>query len=67
MLRVLTYQALRVRPDLAPYHWYRDYVLFGAREHGLPAPYVDAIARVPSVDDPDPARHDENRRRLLGG
>jgi len=44
----LTYKARpdRIDPDLRPRGWYKAHVLRGAREHGLPADYVDRIACV---------------------
>ncbi len=39
-----------------PYDWYRRHVLAGAQEHGLPGLYVDEIAAVASVADPDRER-----------
>ena len=39
-----------------PFDWYRDLVIAGAIEHGLPANYVDELMRVPVVSDPDAAR-----------
>ena len=56
-LRALLYYATHIDPHLRPYHWYKAHVLYGAREHGLPPEYVAAVAGVPSVPDPDPARH----------
>lgn len=32
-------------PEIAPFAWYLDHVLEGAREHELPAPYVSALER----------------------
>ena len=39
-----------------PFRWYRDLVLAGAREHGLPARYIERIADEPVVEDDDPQR-----------
>ena len=38
----LTYHANPARIDAAlrPFDWYKDYVVRGAREHGLPADYI---------------------------
>ncbi|MGE0486405.1 MAG: gamma-glutamylcyclotransferase family protein [Gammaproteobacteria bacterium] len=52
--------------DLAPYDWYRDLVLAGAREHGLPSAYIDTIAAVPAWPDPDSARAAVHRALLAG-
>ncbi len=49
-----------VNPDLAPYHWYRQFVIAGAKEFALPAHYVRTISMVPAVTDPDRDRHLRN-------
>ena len=51
---------------LLPYEWYLDFVLAGAREHGLPEAYVAAIEARQSTRDPDEERRERNRR-ILGG
>ena len=56
-LRALTYYATRIDPALRPFHWYRNHVLAGAREHGLPADYIAGIEALVTIADPDPARH----------
>jgi len=43
-------------PSLAPYHWYKNFVVKGATEHNLPATYVEFLTSVPSIDDPNKAR-----------
>ena len=43
-----------VDPGLVPYDWYKDYVLAGARELGLPSRYVEIVEAVPSKPDPNP-------------
>jgi hypothetical protein len=60
------YRALATALDarLKPFAWYRDYVLAGARHHGLPADYIDAIATTPTVHDTDAARDAQNRACL---
>jgi hypothetical protein len=52
------YQAMdtHIQPGLAPFAWYRELVLAGARHHRLPRDYVQAIERVPCVPDPDRGR-----------
>jgi hypothetical protein len=52
----VTYVATRINDGLRPYDWYRDLVLAGALEHGLPESYVTRIAETPIVPDPMPAR-----------
>jgi cation transport regulator ChaC len=55
-LEALTYYATSIDPALRPYDWYKEHVLRGAREHGLPRGYVDSIAAVGAVPDPDTPR-----------
>jgi len=42
--------------SLRPYTWYKDLVMAGAEEHGLPSDYIDRIRQVPAIDDPDRER-----------
>lgn len=49
---------------LAPFDWYRDFVVHGAREHGLPACWVAMLENVGCVPDPDRKRAAHNRRVL---
>lgn len=56
-LEAFTYYATHIDPTLQPYHWYKAHVLHGAAEHGLPAPYLEAIHAVASLDDPNHVRH----------
>jgi len=51
---------------LQPFDWYLDYVVAGARHHGLPDPYIDALIRVPSRLDPQASRSARNRAVLAG-
>ena len=53
--------------DLRPLDWYLDYVLRGARHHGLPGRYLSRIARENAVQDPERARRRVNRCVLLTG
>lgn len=55
-IRAFTYYAIRTDPSYIPYDWYRDHVLIGAREHGLPARYVRMIENVPVFEDLDDGR-----------
>lgn len=52
-----TYVATDKRPGLLPYSWYLQHVLVGAKTFRLPQRYIASIASLPSVDDPDAARH----------
>ena len=49
---------------LVPYDWYRELVVEGAREHGLPADYVDELKQTSSRPDPDRDRAAEMHRLL---
>lgn len=57
-LKVITYYATSTDPELKPYEWYKEHVVRGAREHGLPAEYINAILAVEAVPDPDKTRHE---------
>ena len=55
-----------VDASLVPFDWYRDLVVAGVIEHGLPAHYVAELARVAALPDPDVARA-ARACRVLGG
>ena len=46
--RALTYHASpdHIDPALRPRDWYKDHVVSGAREHGLPAGYIRMLEQV---------------------
>jgi hypothetical protein len=46
--------------DRSPYRWYQALVVEGCRFHGFPARYIERIASVGSVRDPDDARRARN-------
>ncbi len=50
--------------NLLPFAWYRDFVLAGAKEQGLPASYIQKILEVETVADPNSERAQENYRLL---
>ena len=56
-LEVVTYCATHVNASLKPFHWYKEHVLRGAREHRLPDYYIRAIECVESIRDHDSMRH----------
>ncbi|AWN15220.1 gamma-glutamylcyclotransferase family protein [Salinisphaera sp. LB1] len=49
---------------LTPFAWYRDFVVAGAAEHGLPVDWIASLGRVPTRPDPDVERARENRAIL---
>ena len=60
-LEAFTYYALDIDHSQQPYHWYKEHVLRGALEHGLPPHYVEQIRSTPAMHDQDAERH---RREL---
>lgn len=52
-----TYYATHIDTSLKPYHWYKEHVLRGAREHALPLEHITAIEAIPSTPDPDQDNH----------
>lgn len=60
------YRATDTDPALRPYTWYRALVIAGAKEHGLPAPYIAGLESVPADQDPDCSRHDRNMALIEG-
>lgn len=56
-LKVFYYYATNIDPNLNPYGWYKEHVIRGAREHGLPAEYISAISAVESIPDHNQTRH----------
>ncbi len=58
-LTAFTYKALHIDSALQPYTWYKEHVLRGALEQGLPADYIAAaIEMIPAIADPSADRHD---------
>jgi gamma-glutamylcyclotransferase len=53
-----------VVPELSPYSWYKKLVLAGAKYHGFPADYIEAIKSVRSIVDRDEMRSSENEELL---
>jgi hypothetical protein len=52
--------------SLKPYGWYKDFVLAGGREHGLPPEYIaEYIESVEAIEDPNKTR-DKKHRATLG-
>jgi AIG2-like family len=66
--KVLTYLATPdyIDDSLKPYGWYKDFVLAGGREHGLPPEYIaEYIQSVEAIEDPNKTR-DKKQRATLG-
>jgi gamma-glutamylcyclotransferase len=58
--QAFAYVATHVDPALQPYSWYHALVVAGARQHGLPASYLQRLHAVPHREDDDAARHAEH-------
>jgi hypothetical protein len=54
----VTYVAQQSHIDgsLAPYDWYKELVMMGARVHGFPDDYSQRISSLRAIEDPDPGR-----------
>ena len=64
IIEAITYYATEIESSLNPYRWYKEYVLHGAIENGMPDEYIDFIRKVPSVEDPDSKRVEVNQKIL---
>lgn len=66
MFHAITYAAHAEMIDrsLKPFSWYHDYVVHGAKQHGLPAEYVEHLQQFDSIADPDAHRHRQNSQIL---
>lgn len=51
--------------DLEPYHWYKGFVLAGARKLNFPPHYIERISRVPSRQDSNIDRRTTNENLLV--
>ena len=66
--KVLTYLATPdyIDDSLKPCGWYKDLVLAGGTEHGLPPEYIaEYIQSVEAIEDPNKTR-DKKQRATLG-
>ncbi|MFZ0549683.1 MAG: hypothetical protein WAM21_02625, partial [Steroidobacteraceae bacterium] len=50
--------------NVRPYDWYQELVIAGAREHRLPAEYIQLLEGVPTIKDPDESRAARERQLL---
>ena len=63
-LRVWTYYATNINPELKPYDWYKRQTVEGARENGLPEDYIKKIEAFESIQDMDEERVAKNEKYL---
>ncbi|HKV91542.1 MAG TPA: gamma-glutamylcyclotransferase family protein [Candidatus Angelobacter sp.] len=47
--------------NLQPYSWYKRFITEGARQHDLPAAYIQFLENFPAQEDPDRGRDRKNR------
>lgn len=66
LVKAKAYRATNTDPALKPCTWYRALVIAGAKEHGLPAPYVARLESVCANDDLDLERHRKNMALIEG-
>ena len=64
-VRALMYSATDLERSLLPFHWYKDFVVSGAREHGLPVDYIRNLEKVRSAPDPEARRAARNSEILV--
>ncbi len=62
IVQAMAYVATDIDDTLVPLDWYKEHVLYGARENHLDAAYIEMIERVPVCRDTDTKR----RERELG-
>lgn len=55
-MEAITYRAVNRNDSLKPFKWYREHVIRGARENGMPDSYVKNIQSIPAKTDPDRER-----------
>lgn len=58
-ISAVTYYATEIDSSIQPYLWYKEHVIRGAKEHGLPKDYIDMIRRVDAIPDPNIRRQRE--------
>ncbi|MCZ6521928.1 MAG: gamma-glutamylcyclotransferase [Bacteroidetes bacterium] len=56
------YFAIKIGKNLKPYKWYKEFVLAGALQHGLPPSYIKKIATMPHHLDKNRQRANFNQR-----
>ena len=65
--KAVTYYATDKDDSLQPYHWYKAFVVAGAKQNNLPRNYIDEIEKFESVEDPCAKRRRKNEAILLDG
>lgn len=57
-ISALTYYATDIDQSLKAYHWYKEHVLRGAREHKLNNEYISTLEEAKSIHDDNTERHE---------
>ncbi len=60
LVKAIANKATKINPVLRPYSWYRELVVAGAKEHGLPPDYIARLESVSATEDHDRNRHRSN-------
>ncbi|SFD58420.1 gamma-glutamylcyclotransferase family protein [Pseudoalteromonas denitrificans] len=55
------YIATNIDPMLKPYSWYKNHVLIGAKESGLPSNYIQKITLIENIEDSNKKRDAQQR------
>jgi gamma-glutamylcyclotransferase (GGCT)/AIG2-like uncharacterized protein YtfP len=50
------YSATAIDRSRKPFHWYKEHVLRGMKEHSFPDQYLSMVSAIESIVDDDPAR-----------
>ena len=58
IIQAFTYYATNIDPTLKPLDWYKEHVMRGARENGLPEEYIRQLEAVECVRDLDADRRE---------
>jgi hypothetical protein len=46
-----TYYAITINPKIKPFSWYKQHIIYGAKEANLPADYLSYIINYPDIRD----------------
>lgn len=63
-MSAMTYIAKLKQAALVPFRWYRDLLIAGATENGLPPEYIQRLKAIPAIEDHDCHRHATHQKLL---
>ena len=58
-IEAFIYYATNINPELKPFDWYKEHVLRGAKENGLPVEYIRSIENIEHTEDSDTKRRSD--------